>query len=172
MKYALSIFLKTLAVFGGLISFFIILLVIYFTWKMPFHNFNLWMLEKNFQAVASRHPADSRLLLKNKYIGGLYPDGSTSCNYFVGEFRSAPLPEEKITLAYKDLLITSIERTGDVPVEILFLNSDKGFLDHHPWYEWQEKLHQSLDLSTEQDTVYLVFAAQKNYPQAGDIRCY
>jgi hypothetical protein len=170
MRCAFSIFLKTLGIFGGLISSLIILLAIYFTWKMPLHNFNLWMLKKNFQAVASRHPADSKLLLKSKYIGGLYPGASASCNYFVGEFRSAPLPKEEIAATYKDFFITAFERSSDVPVRILFL--DSGFFDHHPLDEWQDKLRRSLDVSAEQDAVYLVFASQGGYPQEGDIRCY
>jgi len=170
MKRAYHITVRVFAVFGVAVFCVIIWYVVTITWKMPVHNFDLWRLGRNFQSIDSYHPVDSRLLLKNKYVGGLYPEGSYSCNYFVGEFRSAAQSREEIIRAYGGHFVDSFDGTGRIPVEIRFLD-DQGFFDHHPWYEWQKKLRQSPDLSTAQGSVYLVFASQIGYPPYGDIRC-
>lgn len=161
---------KTCAVIGFIVLTFCIGLAVFVTWKVPWHTVNLWRLDRNFQSIAQHHPADSKLLLKRKYVGGLYPSGSVSCSYFVGEFRSSALSREEIVRAYDDLTIASFDRTTELSVAVRFV--DEGFLDD-PWYEWREELLKSLNMPATKENIYSVLVAHMHHSSyRGDFRCF
>src|SRR3989338_8220112 len=71
--------------------------LLYFLSKgVPLHDIRLWRLERNFEMAASYHPRTSTVLQRRTYLGGPYTHGSLSCDYFVGELRSATLSKEEI----------------------------------------------------------------------------
>lgn len=161
---------KICAVVGCIVLCLSIGFAISISWKVPWHNFNLWRLDMNFQTISLHHPTDSKLLLKRRYVGGLYPSGSVSCSYFVGEFRSSALSREEIMRAYDGLTVTSFDRKTELPVEVRF--ADEGFLDD-PWYEWREELLRSLSLSATEEVVYSVVVAHLYHSSYfGDFRCF
>ena len=140
-------------------------------WRMPIHQFNLWRLERNFHAIAATHPPDSKLLLKRKEFGGLFSAASHSCDYFVGEFRSAAHSKEDVRRAYRAFSIDSSDHTKRIPVEVHFFDEEEFFIDF-PWYEWLAELRQSFNVPTIKDNLYLIFVSQTGYPPYGDLRCY
>lgn len=170
MRRAYYIAEKICAVIGCIVLCGSIGLAIFISWKIPWHTVNLWRLEENFQAIAPHHPADSKLLLKRKYVGGLYPSGSVSCSYFIGEFHSSALSREEIVRAYQNITVTSFDRTTELSVEVRF--ADEGFLDD-PWYKWREELLRSLSPSATEETIYSVVVAHMHHSSyAGDFRCF
>lgn len=161
---------KICAVIGFIVVSFCVGLAVFISWKIPWHTVNLWRLERNFQTISPHHPADSKLLLKRKYVGGLYPSGSVSCSYFVGEFRSSALSREEIARTYAGLTVVSFDRDTELPVEVRFV--DEGFLDD-PWYEWREELLKSFHSSTTSENIYSVVAAHMHHSSYyGDFRCF
>jgi len=118
MTRTYNITLRIFAGFGFIVFCLIVVLFAITMWKAPLHQFNLWRLERNFQAIAPYHPADSNLLLKRKDFGGLFSGASNSCDYFVGEFRSAARSKEEITRSYNGLSIDSFDRTERIPIHV------------------------------------------------------
>lgn len=151
-----------------------ILILLALVWKMPLNNFKLERLERNFHILASRHPADSELLSKRKYVGALYPGDSYSCSYFVGEFRASALTREDIRNAYAEITIPYFRRGTELPVHVRF--ADEGFLDD-PWYAWRDELLSSRSVSaaggpTAERNIYSVHAEHTRYSSPfGDFRC-
>lgn len=171
MKRTYSTLLKIAGAFGVIISPFIILFIVFMAWKIPIHNFNLWRLGGSFQTIAPLHPRHSKPLLEIKDFGGLFAGASNSCDYLVGEFRSAAYPKERIAQAYRGLLVPSFNHTELIPVEVHFAD-DEEFFESYPWHEWREKLYGSLGSAAIPGTVYAVFVSQTGYPPDGDFRCH
>ena len=136
---------------------------------IPLHDFRLWMLEGNFKAAASYHPPESMLLQKKTYLGGPSDHGSGTCDFFVGELRSAPLPKEKIRQAYDGGSIKSFNNLDRVPLKILFFNEGRWTINS-PLGDWWDEWYGNLSTTTSQ-TAYFVFASQEGYPYLGDYRC-
>ena len=157
--------------FAVILSPFVLIVLMEFFVTMPIHTFNVWRLERNFQTTAAHHPTNSRMLQKHTQVGGLYSDSSHSCNYFVGEFRSAPSSRSEIMRAYQGTAIASWDAMIHLPVKVTFMD-DEGFFGQYPWYEWREELRGSSDGSAGTDTIYLLSAFQGGYSPDGDLRCY
>jgi len=146
-------------------------LLLFTSWKMPIHQYNLWKLEQNFQQIAPLHPRESQLLSHMKEFGNLFRGASNGCDYFVGEFRSATLPQRDIVEAYGGLFVNPFDRTERVPVEVYFLDNEEAF-SRYPWDEWRENIRASFKKIDPFNSAYVVFVAQTNYPPDGDIRCH
>lgn len=136
---------------------------------MPVHDLRLWIFEKNFQAVALYHPPESILLQKKTYLGGPYTHGSLTCDFFVGELRSSPLPKEKIRQAYNGGSIRSFNVLKHTPLQVLFFDEERWTMNA-PLGDWWDEWYGNLPAATAQ-TVYFIFASQEGYPYLGDLRC-
>ena len=144
--------------------------LLYFLSKgVPLHDIRLWRLERNFEMAASYHPRTSTVLQRRTYLGGPYTHGSLSCDYFVGELRSATLSKEEIRRAYDGHFIKSFDNSGQVPLEVLFFGEKIWPIDS-PLGDWWDEWRESPLIATS-GTVYFVFAAQKGYPFLLDYRC-
>ncbi|KKS44075.1 MAG: hypothetical protein UV05_C0012G0004 [candidate division CPR1 bacterium GW2011_GWA2_42_17] len=145
--------------------------LLYFLSKgVPLHDFRLWRLEKNFKAVAIYHPPESIVLQKKTYLGGPYTHGSLTCDFFVGELRSATLFKEEIRRAYDGHFIKSFDNSGQVPLEVLFFG-EKIWPVNSPLGDWWDEWRESSLVASSSGTVYFVFATQKGYPFLLDPRC-
>ena len=164
---------KTLFVVAALavaIPAFIASLLFFFLSRgVPLHDFRLWGLEKQFQAAAFYHPPESILLQKKTYLGGPYTHGSGTCDYFVGELRSSPLPKEKIRQAYDGSSIKSFNSLERVPLTVLFFDEGVWPVDS-PLGDWWDEWYGNLSAAAA-TTAYFVFASQQGYPYLGDYRC-
>lgn len=136
---------------------------------MPLHDLRFWILEKNFRTAASYHPPASTLLQKKTYLGGPSMHGSGTCDFFVGELRSSPLPKEKIRRAYNGGSIRSFNGLKHIPLQVLFFDEGSWTMNS-PLGDWRDEWYGNLPAATTQ-TVYFVFASQEGYPYLGDPRC-
>lgn len=160
----------TLGPFATILSLVILSLLYFLVWGVPIHDFRLWMLERNFKRAALYHPPESIFLEKKKYLGGPHDHGSLQCDFFVGEFRSAPLSRESIRQAYQDHFIRSISGLGWTPLNVLFFDERVWTMDS-PLGDWWDEWYLGGIATTTPGTAYFVFASQEGYPFLGDMRC-
>ncbi|MFY9462566.1 MAG: hypothetical protein WAP52_00060, partial [Candidatus Sungiibacteriota bacterium] len=142
----------------------------FLVYGVPIHNFRLWRLERNFREVASYHPSESRLIEREKYLGGPSEHGSLQCDFFVGEFRTAPLSKESIRQAYEGHSIRSINHMSRIPLKVLFFDEGVWTMDS-PLGGWWDEWYLGGRATTTRGTAYFVFASQEGYPFLGDRRC-
>ena len=161
--------LAIVAVALGLPALMLSLLLIFISGGMLLHNLMLWGLERNFQVVASYHPRESILIEKKTYLGGPSEHGSGTCDFFVGELRSSPLPKEKVRQAYDGGSIKSFNNFGRIPLKILFFDEGRWTMNS-PLGDWWDEWYGHFSIATAQ-TPYFVFASQEGYPYLGDYRC-
>lgn len=156
-----------LIVFLLIAAFFIIAM-----WRAPIHQFNLWTLGRNFKAVDSHHPENSKFVLKVKDFGNLFRAASNGCDYLVGEFRIGQGSKGEIMRRYQGLVIKSFDSLEPIPIEFHFLDDDDFFKEESLWFEWRENVRASFDLYAARGNPYIVFAEQTDYPPYGDFRCF
>jgi len=142
---AIGILISSAALLFGLL----LLLIIY---GEPIHDLNTWILERNFYAKNIIHPADSVLLEKKIYLGGISTHGDPWCVYAVGEVRSSALSNDKITDFYRDITVN--HWTEKVPIKVLFGDDHKPYT--LPYAHWQDELRGA---STVEETKYVVYAS-------------
>ena len=156
--------------FASIIGLFVILFLIFLMMAIgvPIHDFNLWRIEKNFNAVVTHHPSDSVLIENKKYLGGPDSHGSQSCNYAVGEVRSSSKSKEEIFQTYKNLYIFPVEGLKLIHIKVLF-TSDPQWAATWPLSTWWDELHEEKKSTSK--VAYFVYAMHEGYPFWGDSRC-
>ena len=155
-----------LIIFLAIAAFFIVAM-----WRAPIHQFNLWMLERNFKAVSSHHPENSRYVLKVRDFGNLFRGASNGCDYLVGEMRVGKGSQEEIARYYHGLFIKSFDNTGSIPVEVHFFDKEENWMDPYHWSDWRDRAQAYIESAALDGTPYMVFARQDGYPPYGDMRC-
>lgn len=134
------------------------LVVLFFIWKMPFNNYKLEVLRKDFgKSIVKFHPAESKLLTEAAEVGN-WADG-TYCEFLVGQFRSSSLSKEELEKIYPDDFSTA---------GVYFIDGNEPF--DSPWYEWKEKYFKDYK-PKDNETIYLVWKADYDNSPDGDIRC-
>ena len=68
----------------------------------PIHDFDAWKLKQNFYAKNIEHPADSVLIEKKLYLGGISVHGGDVCVYAVGEWRTSTILKQEIVDTYSN----------------------------------------------------------------------
>lgn len=141
--------------------FFLIFWLFYAT--MPFHDFYLSRMDNALQSV--EYPLDSKKLEHYVFFGSRYTDVS-ECTYAVGQMYSAPLSQDEILRAYKNV---SAGFFGPVHVEIVGKGTSLP-LDN-PADAWITEFlsKESEDTS---DIYYLVYVYNPGQSWLGDTRCY
>ncbi len=168
MSRAYHIALRIFSIFGVAIFCLILPFAIAITWKMPFHNYQLWKMQKNFRStMQSVHPAESHLLAEMKEFG-LFGN-SNHCDYMVGEFRSSHLSKEMLRRAYAAVATSSFIGNRLVETDIYF--TDEDIFTDYPWSEWLEKYLPDNRNAAKENT-YLIFSGDDGNPPDGDIRCH
>lgn len=173
MNRAYHITEQLFAVFGVIAFCLALGLVSILTWKMPLHNYQLYVLQRHFyDTMQPIHPAQSKLIAEMAEFGNF--GNSNHCDYQVGEFRSSPLSREEVTRAYANTSVLSFDKTSHLPTEIYFAEE---LLDAGKWWPWDEWLQKyipgrSLVLGENKENIYLVFIASEMHPPDGDIRCH
>src|SRR3989338_1972772 len=161
LQRAYRIATRIFSIFGAFVFCSIVAFAVTTSWKMPIHQFNLWKLEKNFQALAPSHPTDSMPVLTFKKFGGLFSSAANSCDYFVGEFRTSADSREDIREYYRNLSVQV--RFGD----------EGDFWIYYPWSElYGELLHLLNTFPDEQNDLYAIFVSEKVRPPYADLRCF
>src|SRR3989338_3467972 len=136
---------------------FVIILVLFslpfilFIFGNPIHDINAWRLEKNFYAKNIEHPADSVLLEKKVYLGGMSTHGDPWCVYAVGEVRQSALSKPEIINFYRDTSVNLWSKEG--PIKVLFGDAYGGPYTL-PYAHWQDELR---DTITDEDVIYVVY---------------
>ena len=172
MKHAYYIAMRIFAVFGVAVFCVVAWFAVIAMWKAPIHQFNLWELGRNFKAISSHHPEDSKFLLKVRHFGNLFRAASNGCDYLVGEMRAEKRSPQEIAQRYQGLFIKSFDGTAPVPIEVRFFDKEEDWMDPYPWSDWRDKAQSYADPATMKATLYMVFARQTDYPPYGDIRCF
>ena len=145
----IGILLGTAVLLFGLL----LLLIIY---GEPIHDLNAWMLEKNFYAKDIAHPADSMLLEKIMYLGGISTHGDPWCVYAVGEWRSSSLSREAVIETYRSSEAVNLW-SEKIPIKVMFADGYEG--PHTlPYVYWQDDLR---DTVTDKNVHYIVYASTK-----------
>lgn len=158
-------------VFPGLemIALFLIgWFILSITWKIPFHQYQLWKMQRNFRSqMRPVHPKESNLIaeVREFHSSGM----SNHCDYLVGEFRSTMLSKEAVLHAYAGVVTSSFIGNRLVETDVYF--SDEDIFMHDPWDKWLEKYlpdHSSLM----HENAYLIFSSDDGNSPEGDIRCH
>lgn len=159
---------KIFAVFGAVVFCMILPLAVFMTWMMPFHNYQLWKMQKNFRStMQSVHPAGSRLLAEMAEFGNF--GESNHCDYLVGEFRSSPLSQEELLKNYAAVATSSFVGNRWIETGVYFID-EEFFKKDYLWSEWLSKYLPDHVPSLD-NTAYLVFSENEGNPPDGDIRC-
>jgi hypothetical protein len=149
---------KILLILGMIIVGGVVSIVLFLVWKIPFNNYKLGIFQKSFdQSIAKFHPIESKLLAKAAEVGN-WADG-TYCEFFVGQFRSSPLPREELEKIYPSDFFT----TG-----VYFIDDNEAF--GSSWFEWKEKYLKNYK-AKDNENIYLVWKADYDDSPDGDIRC-
>jgi hypothetical protein len=171
MKLIFHIIIKASIIIGIVATCCILALIILLTWKMPLHEYQLQVLQKNFQvAVNAINPAQSSLLAKTAEVGN-FGGASNQCDYFAGQFRSSSLPRERLEQIYTNISISSFsgDKNNPLKAEIYFINDD--IFEHDPWSDWRKRYLPN-NLSAINGNVYLVWVLSESHNPDGDIRCH
>ena len=162
--------MRIFAGFGLIVFLLMTAFIIGAMWKAPIHQFNLWMLGRNFRAVHPHHPGDSQYVLRIRDFGNLFRGASNGCDYLVGEARAGKGSREDIARSYGGLFIQSFDDTGPVPVEVRFFDKED-WMDPYRWSDWRDTAEAYVGPAALNATLYTVFARQSDYPPYGDMRC-
>ncbi len=171
MTHIYQILMRLFAIFGVAVFCFIVWFVAVAMWRVPIHQFNLWKLGKNFQAITTANPPDSKPLLQIRRVGNFFRGASNACDYLVGEFYVEKRSKHEILERYRGLFVNSFDDTEPVPMEVHFLDEEEFFQDSY-WSDWRKKIKKSFNLAVMQGNPYIIFASQTDYPPYGDIRCF
>lgn len=169
MKRISHIAMKIFVVLGIAVFCLIIWFIAVTTWKMPLHNYQLWILQKHFRlTMRPIHPPQSELRTEVAEFGNL--GNSNHCDYLVGEFRSSVLSKEELKRVYAETAILSFDKVSRLLVEVYFTDEDV-FERDYLWSGWLSKYLPNQPYAPEGNT-YLVFASSDLNPPDGDIRCH
>ena len=169
MKRAYDILTQLLVTFGIIAFCFIIIIVADSTWKIPLHNYQLRMMQKHFRStMQSVHPMPSELRAEIAEFGNF--GNSNHCDYFVGEFRSSPLPKNKILEQYAAVATSSFIGNRLIETGVHFVDEDF-FKKDYLLSEWLEKYLPDYPHITNEN-IYLIYSEDAMNPPDGDIRCH
>lgn len=158
------LYTKKFALSSGILIALISILSFWIVHGEPIHDINVWYMEKSFYTQHIKHPSNSILLGKKKYLGGPSMHGDSRCVYAVGETRSAPLSKEEIKRAYLDQSIGFWTRR--LPLNVLFVDEYNGPREL-PFVMWQDELPY-IFAST---TLYVVYVSGQRDIILYDLRC-
>lgn len=147
----------------------ILALAILLTYKMPWNQYQLWILQKNFRSIVNTNAATQSSLLAEFAMVDHWGN-SNLCDYYVGQFRSSPLPRETLEKSYSSLVIPSFPKDENNPLKLeVYFTDDDIFKD----YYYSNLLNKYLPnrLPTDQN-IYLVWASSESHNPNGDIRCH
>ena len=96
----------------------------------PIHFLNLNFLKLKFRQVQKTQPTETSFIWRKSYVGNLGSNGSSKCNYIIGELRSFNGPREKVFEQYQKVL------NQNNNIGILFMDGDKWPLDSILW-DWR-----------------------------------
>ena len=169
MRHAYHILTQLLVAFGIIAFCFIILIVTDSTWKMPLHNYQLWTMQKHFRSIMqSAHPPSSRLRAEVAEFGNF--GQSSHCDYFVGEFRSSPLPKDKVLEQYAAVATSSFIGNRLIETGVYFVDEDF-FGKDYLLSGWLEKYLPDHPHITDEN-IYLIYSEDAMNSPDGDIRCH
>ncbi len=163
-----DIVMRIFAGFGLIVFCLFVLLVLSMTWKMPFHAYQLRIMQIRFRSTMhSLHPVGSQLLAEMRQFGNF--GNSNHCDYLVGEFRSSHLSKEALRQRYAAVATSSFVGDRLLEVDVYFIDDD--IFTHYPWSRWlQEYLpHERPPIN---ENTYLIFSSNDGNPPDGDIRCH
>jgi hypothetical protein len=169
MKSFSRIIVKAGIIIGLAVTGLILVLIILLTCKMPWHQYQLWILQKNFQSIVNTDSAAQSNLLAEFAIVDHWGN-SNLCDYYVGQFRSSPLPKETLEEVYSNLVINSFPHDANnaLKPEVYFIG-DEIFNDYY--YSNLLKRYLPHHLPTDQN-IYLVWTSSDSHSPDGDIRCH
>jgi len=154
--------------FGLIVFCLLVLFILFLTWKMPFHAYQLWAMQRRFRSdMHSIHPAESQLRAEMAEFGNF--GNSNHCDYFVGEFRSSPLSKKEILKRYAAIATSSFVGNRLLETGVYFIDED--IFTDHPWSQWLEKYLPAHRHVMNQNT-YLIFSEDEGNSPVGDIRCH
>lgn len=168
MKRVYRIAVRIFAIFGMIVFCVITPFIVAVTWKIPFHNYQLWNMQRNFRSsMQSVHPAGSRLLAEMAEFGNF--GESNHCDYLVGEFRSSPLSKEEVLKNYAAVATSTFIGERSAEIGVYFIDGEF-FKKDYLWSEWIEKyLPNNHGITNE--NIYVIYSEDAMNPPDGDIRC-
>lgn len=136
-----------------------ILVLIFFN---PIHFININLLKLKFRQVQKIQPTETSFVWRKSYVGNLGSNGSSKCNYMIGELHSFNGSREKVVEQYQKIL------NQNDNIGILFMDGDKWPLDSVLW-DWRGDF---LDQNhIEEGKYYIIYISQK-FPALLDARCH
>lgn len=169
MKPFFHILIRLGMVIGIIIACCILVLAILLTYKMPWNEYQLRILQKKFRSVVNTNAATRSNLLA-EFAEVDHWGNSNLCDYYVGQFRSSPLPRETLERAYFNLAIPSFSQDENNPLklEIYFINDN--FFEYYPWSDLLKQYLPNYSLANQ--NIYLVWTSSDSHSPDGDIRCH
>lgn len=169
MSRAYHITIRIFAIFGIAVFCIIIFFVADMTWLMPFHNYQLWRMQRSFRStMRSTHPAQSQLITEMAEFGNF--GESNHCDYFVGEFRFSTLSKEEILKKYAAIATSSFIGNRLIETNVYFID-EEFFKKDYLWSEWLSKYLPDRRHITNEN-IYLIYSEDAMNPPYGDIRCH
>lgn len=154
----MRILYKILLILGIIIVGGIAIIVLFFTWKMPFNNLYLKVFEYDFRkSIVALHPKESTLIAEVTEVGN-WADG-TYCEFLAGQFRSSTLSKEELEKIYPYDFFTA---------GVYFIDGGEDL--GSPWFEWKEKYLKNYK-AKENENLYIVWKSDYDNSPDGDIRC-
>ena len=164
--------LRALTTIALLVLISIILWIVALWFSMiPFNNYKLSVIRRQFDHVNSSGIAQSRLLAEKSEVA--HWGNSNLCDYYVGQFRASPLAKAEIEKAYENLTISSFKSDKNSPLKLgILFTDDEWFIDNsYYWYQWWQDHSGQLNIRPDENT-YLAYAISDSYDALGDIRCH
>ncbi len=145
--------------------------LLFMSWKIPVHNYQLYVLQKHFRhTMQPIHPPQSTLIAEMAEFGNF--GNSNHCDYLVGEFRSSALPREEVQKAYGEVKVLSFDGVSHLPLEIYFAETLREAAEHdYYWQSWLETYLPAQKHALYQDTYFVSVASDMHSPD-GDLRCH
>lgn len=128
----------------------------------PIHFLNLNLLKLRFIQVQKIQPTGTIFIWRKSYVGNLGSNGSSKCNYMVGELRSFDGTREKVIEQYQKVL------NHNDDMGILFMDGDSWPLDSILW-DWRGDFLDENNI--ERGKYYIIYISQK-FPALFDARCH
>src|SRR3989338_8480613 len=106
IKEILKIFACMLVWIAVFFFGFFVLFIVVVTWKIPLHNYQLYVLQRHFRdTVLPLNPTQSTRIAELAEFGNF--GQSNHCDYIVGEFRKSAFSREEVQKAYAGVGILS-----------------------------------------------------------------
>lgn len=169
MKLVFHILIRLGMVIGVIVVCCTLALIILLTYKIPWNEYQLRILQKNFRSIVNANSAaQSNLLVEFAEVD--HWGNSNLCDYYVGQFRFSPLPIEALKKAYSSFAIPSFPQDENNPLKLEVYSIDDNIFEYYPWSDWLKQYlpnHPSAG-----QNVYLVWASSNSHSPDGDIRCH